>query len=104
VDAALDTTFIANIANYFGKALNCKLTGSETSTSDQATEEQPYMRYSRWLFSWRVSGGVRDQAVQNPLGRVDRVVVCSSPNHSLKHWDASSLKPWKQTNFDLQQL
>jgi hypothetical protein len=24
VDAALDTTFMANIVNYFGKALNCK--------------------------------------------------------------------------------
>jgi hypothetical protein len=54
VDAALDTTFIANIANYFGKALNCKPHWIRNKYIRPSNRSKHYMRYSRWLFSWKV--------------------------------------------------
>jgi hypothetical protein len=67
VDAALDTTFIANIANYFGKALNCKphwIRNKYIRPSNRSISLHAILQTIVQLK--KVSGGVRDQAIADP--------------------------------------
>jgi hypothetical protein len=97
---------MANIVDYFGKALNCKPHWIQTSTSDQETAESNhhYMRYMPDDCSVEeVYGGISNQAV-NPSERGDKVVVCSSTKSFTELLGRFIMDTMKQTNVGLQQL
>jgi hypothetical protein len=79
VDAALDTTFMANIVDYFGKSKNCKPHWIRSSTSDQATEISNYYYYATQPDDCSVEESLVASAIKRVQNLLDRgMVVCSS--------------------------